>query len=143
MPDTAYDVLIAAIEDALPPHPDLANLKGFTEIVRESERDCIRAKLMAYAERLRGDVPQTPPSLREAFYAARDHAVATWPQFNTCGDSHACSIAAALSVVLPDETEQFGPATDYDYSRIQRQVERRAIRARFLELIDSLAVDRD
>jgi hypothetical protein len=55
-------------------------------------------------------------------------------QSHFCGP--AASVSAAVAVVLPDEPWQ--PEL-LDYSQLARLVERRAIKARFLELIDSLA----
>jgi hypothetical protein len=81
--------------------------------------------------------------LRNAFVAELDRVAPPFTRLINWSRYVSDVLTAALVVVLPDDPDQLGPSTDYDYSRIQRQVERRAIKARFLELIDSLAVDRD
>ncbi len=56
--DTPYSILIAAIAAVLPHESDVPHDASSTQIIRQSERNRIKAKLLAYADSLpasRGD----------------------------------------------------------------------------------------
>lgn len=52
MTDTAYAILTAAIAAVLPEETDVPHDASSTQIIRQSERNRIKAKLLAYADSL-------------------------------------------------------------------------------------------